>query len=146
MRPHVAVLVDAPDHDDLRQQGVARDLHPPLVGDEDVEAALLHLDVIEPVLERRELGLIQHEQRAPAAQGQHPRRHRRDQVRILDRRQQRAKVGERELEARTRGLPLFLAGKQVDFDHAARLSANPTDSISSGATSSIDTAWNAASR
>src|SRR5437899_3247866 len=55
---------------------------------------------------------------------------------------------EPELEARAgrRLLRPLLAGEQVDFDHPTRLSARPTASIRSGATSSTDTVSNTASR
>src|SRR3989449_7337834 len=45
-----------------------------------------------------------------------------------------------------RSRPLLLPWEEIYFDHAARLSASPTDSISSGATSSTDTDSNTASR
>src|SRR5213079_3776857 len=73
-------------------------------------------------------------------------RARRDEPRILDRRDEAAQVGEGELEPAPRCRPLLLPWEEIDFDHAARLSATPTDSISSGATSSTETDSNTLSR
>src|SRR2546427_7831175 len=88
------------------------------------------------------------EQRCGAATSDHPRGHRRDEPGVLGVGQQGPEVGQRELELKARaGRRLLLcAGKKVYLDHAARLSASPTESKSSGATSSTATASNTASR
>src|SRR5205807_5941696 len=70
-----------------------------------------------------------------------------EQPGVFDARKQTPEVGQRELEARAAaGRLLLLSGKKVYFDHAARLSARPTESIRSGATSSTATDSNTASR
>src|SRR5205814_6129635 len=66
---------------------------------------------------------------------------------VFDARKQTPEVGQRELEARAAaGRLLLLSGKKIYFDHAARLSARPTDSIKRGATSSTATDSNTESR
>src|SRR5437667_388543 len=70
-----------------------------------------------------------------------------EQPGVLDARKQTPEVGQRELEARAAaGRLLLLSGKKIYFDHAARLSARPTDSIKRGATSSTATDSNTESR
>src|SRR5438876_199029 len=66
--------------------------------------------------------------------------------RVLDRGDEATEIGKGELEPAPRCRPLLLPWEKIYFDHAARLSASPTDSISRGATSSTDTDSNTASR
>src|SRR4029077_16019287 len=65
---------------------------------------------------------------------------------VLDAGQQSLEIGQGELEPRTARRLFLFPRKEVDFDHAARLSARPTDSIKSGATSSTETDSNTESR
>src|SRR2546428_2157821 len=140
VRPDVAVRVDAADDVDLRDQRVADALGLPLLGDHRVEAALLRLHLGAAVLGHPQPRALRDEPQQPAPDHDQRGRARREQPRVLDARKQTPEVGQRELEARAAGgcLPL-LPGKQVDFDHAARLSARPTESIKRGAISSTAT-------
>src|SRR5947209_911213 len=140
VRPDVAVRVDAADDVDLRDQRVADALGLPLLRDHRVEAALLRLHLGAAVLGHPQPRALRDEPQQPAPDHDQRGRARREQPRVLDARKQTPEVGQRELEARAAGgcLPL-LPGKQVDFDHAARLSARPTESIKRGAISSTAT-------
>src|SRR5881396_664025 len=140
VRPDVAVRVDAADDVDLRDQRVADALGLPLLRDHRVEAALLRLHLGAAVLGHPQPRALRDEPQQPAPDHDQRGRARREQPRVLDARQQTPEVGQRELEARAAGgcLPL-LPGKQVYFDHAARLSARPTESIKRGAISSTAT-------
>src|SRR6266851_8462108 len=144
VRPDVAVRVDVADHHDLGEQRVPNTLRLALLGDHDVEPPLLHLDRLERALGQRQLRALDHKERRRTTTHDHPRQDRGDQPGVLDVRDQPAQVRHTELEASARGFAL-LTWEKIDFDHAARLSARPTDSISSGATSSTDTASNAVS-
>src|ERR1043166_6443786 len=83
------------------------------------------------------------EERAAAAHD-HPGRNGADQPRVFDLGNDRLEVGHRELDASSLADLLF-TGKEIYLDHAARLSARPTASISSGATSSTGTVSNTSS-
>src|SRR5882724_3509830 len=147
VRPDVAVRVDAADDGDLRDQRVADALRLPLLRDHRVEAPLLHLHLGAAVLGHPQPRALRDEPQQPAADHDQRGRARREQPRVLDARKQTPEVGQRELEARAAGgrLPL-LPGQQVDFDHEARLSARPTESIKRGAISSTATDSNTESR
>src|SRR5256885_13073665 len=102
---------------------------------------------LRPRVQPLEAGALGDEQQQPAPHHDHGRRARREEPRVLDAGQQALEVGQRELEARAASRRLlFLAGEEIDFDHAARLSAKPTDSMSSGAISSTETDSNTLSR
>src|SRR5947208_688347 len=147
VRPDVAVGVDRANDLDLRDERVANSLGLALLGDHRVEAPLLRLHLDAAVLEHPQPRALCDEPQQPTPDHDQRGRARHQQPRVLDARQQTPEIGQRELEARAAGgrfLPL--PGKQVYFDHAARLSARPTDSISSGATSSTATDSNTESR
>src|SRR5213596_1594233 len=144
--PDVAVGVDAADDVDLRGERVADPLRLALLRDHRVEPPLLHPHCVEPRLGHAQPRRLRKEQQHRPDDHHGRRRARRDQPRVPDRGDEAAEIRERELESGARSRPLLLAGEEVDFDHAARLNASPTDSISSGATSSTSTASNTESR
>src|SRR5437588_3752126 len=147
VRPDVAVRVDAADDVDLGAQRVAGLLRLALLRDHGVEAPLLHPHPIEPRLEHAQARALGDEQQQSTPDHDHGRGVPREEPGVLDARQEPLEVGQGEPEARAGPCRLFsLAGQQIDFDHAARLSARPTDSISSGATSSTETDSNTLSR
>src|SRR6266516_4767583 len=150
VRPDVAVRVDPADDVDLREQRVADLLRLAFLRDHRVEPPLLDAHGLELRLEHSEPRAQGDEQQQPTADDHDRRDAGREQPWILDARDQPPQIREREpeLEARAgrRLLRPLLAGEQVDFDHATRLSARPTASIRSGATSSTDTVSNTASR
>src|SRR2546423_1206114 len=131
---------------ELGDARVADLLRRALRADHGVEAPLLDRDALEPRLGHAQPRGLGEEQQHHAHDHHRRGRARRDEPRILDRRDEAAEVGEGELEPAPRCPPLLLPWEEIDFDHAARLSASPTDSISSGATSSTDTDSNTASR
>src|SRR3989454_3166231 len=148
VRPDVAVGVDSPNDLDLGDERVADALGLALLGDHRVEAPLLRLHLDAPVLQHPQPRALRDEPQQPTPDDDQRRRARDEQPGVPDAGQQTPEVGQRELEARAAGrrlLPL-LPGKEVYFDHAARLSASPTDSIKSGATSSTATDSNTESR
>src|SRR2546428_123169 len=148
VRPDVAVGVDSPNDLDLGDERVADALGLALLGDHRVEAPLLRLHLDAPVLQHPQPRALRDEPQQPTPDDDQRRRARDEQPGVPDAGQQTPEVGQRELEARAAGrrlLPL-LPGKEVYFDHAARLSASPTDSIKSGAMSSTATDSNTESR
>src|SRR2546426_616637 len=148
VRPDVAVAVDAADDVDLRDQRVSDLLRLALLRDHDVEATLFGAHRIESRFDHGEARPLGDEQRRRAASRDDPRDHCRDEPGVLDVGQEGPEVGQRELELKARaGRRLLLAtGEKVYLNHAARLSASPTASSSSGATSSTAMASNPASR
>src|SRR5437762_2793263 len=146
VRPDIAVGVDAADDVDLRDERVPDLLRLALLGDHGVEAPLLGPHAIEPRLGHAQPGRLREEQQHHAHDHHGRRRARRDQPRVLDRGDEATEIGKGELEPAPRCRPLLLPWEKIYFDHAARLSASPTDSISRGATSSTDTDSNTASR
>src|SRR6266480_4275894 len=146
VRPDVAVRVDAADDVDLRDQRVADLLGLPLLCDHGVEAPLLDPHRVEPRLEHPQAGALGDEQQQSTPDHDHRRRARGEQPRVLDTGQQALEIGQGELEPRAPRRLFLFPGKEIDFDHAARLSARPTDSISSGAISSTETDSNTLSR
>src|SRR5712692_4809180 len=146
VRPDVAVGVDAADDVDLIHERIPDPLRLPLLGDDGVEPLLLGPHALELRLEHLEPRALGNEQEQPAAYHDHGRGARGQEPGVLDAREQPLDVGQPELEARAARRSLLLAGEEVDFDHAARLSARPIASIKSGATSSTDTVSNTASR
>src|SRR6266581_4625970 len=145
--PDVAVRVDAADDVDLLDERVADPLRLALLRDHGVEPLLLDPHGVELRLEYPEPRALRDEQQQPTADDHHRGAAGRQQPGVLDAGDQAPEIGQRELEARARcRLLRLLAGKQVYFDHAARLSASPTESIRSGATSSTATDSNTASR
>src|SRR6266487_1707753 len=140
VRPDVAVGVDTADDGDLRDERVANALRLALLRDHRVKPPLLRLHFGEAVLKHPQPRALGDEPEQPSPDHDQRGRARHQQPRVLDARQQTPEVGQRELEARAAGgRLLLLSRKEVYFDHAARLSARPTDSISSGATSSTAT-------
>src|SRR6266511_1568218 len=140
VRPDVAVGVDPANDLDLRDERVADALGLALLGDHLVEAPLLRLHLDAAVLQYPQSRALRDEPQQPAPDHDQRGRARHEQPRVLDARKQAPEVGQRELEARAAGgRLLLLPGKEIYFDHAARLSARPTDSISSGAISSTAT-------
>src|SRR5439155_23215897 len=147
VRPDVAVGVDSPNDLDLRDERVADSLGLALLGNHGIEAPLLRLHLDTAVLEHPQPRALRDEPQQATPDDDQRGRARSEQPRVLDARKQTPEVGQRELEARAAGGRLLpLPGKEVYFDHAARLSARPTDSISSGATSSTATDSNTESR
>src|SRR5256886_163731 len=146
VRPDIAVRVDAADDADLRDQRVADLLGLPLLRDHGVEAPLLDAHRIEPRLEHPQAGALGDEQQQSTPDHDHRRRARGEQPRVLDTGQQALEIGQGELEPSAPRRLFLFSGKEIDFDHAARLSARPTDSISSGAISSTETDSNTLSR
>src|SRR5882762_3469029 len=139
--------VDAANDGDLRDQRVADALGLALLGDHRVEAPLLRLHLGEPVLGHPQARALRDEPQQPAPDHDQRGRAGHEQPRVLDARQQAPEVGQRELEARAAGgCLLLLPREKIYFDHAARLSARPTDSIKRGAISSTATDSNTESR
>src|ERR1051325_4762676 len=101
---------------------------------------------IEPRLEHPQAGALGDEQQQTPPDHDHGSRARGEQPGGLDAGQQALEGGRGELEPRAPRRLFLFPGKEIDFDHAARLSARPTDSISSGATSSTETDSNTLSR
>src|ERR1041385_3348204 len=144
--PDVAVRIDAADDVDLCDQRVADLLRLPLLRDHGVKAPLLDAHRIEPRLEHPQAGALGDEQQQTPPDHDHGSRARGEQPGVLDAGQQALEVGQGEREPRAPRRLFLFPGKEIDFDHAARLSARPTDSISSGATSSTETDSNTLSR
>src|SRR5712691_11060491 len=147
VRPDVAVRVDAADDVDLGDERVADSLGLPLLRDHRVEAPLLRLHLDAAVLRHPQPRALRDEPQQPATDHDQRGRAGGEQPGVFDARKQTPEVGQRELEARAAaGRLLLLSGKKIYFDHAARLSARPTDSIKRGATSSTATDSNTESR
>src|SRR3989454_2510598 len=147
VRPDVAVGVDPANDLDLRDERVANSLGLALLGDHRVEAPLLRLHLDAAVLEHPQPRALCDEPQQPAADHDQRGRAGGEQPGVFDARKQTPEVGQRELEARAAaGCLLLLSGKKIYFNHAARLSARPTDSIKRGATSSTATDSNTESR
>src|SRR6266853_2304678 len=147
VRPDVAVRVDAADDVDLGDERVADSLGLPLLRDHRVEAPLLRLHLDAAVLRHPQPRALRDEPQQPATDHDQRGRAGGEQPGVIDARKQTPEIGQRELEARAAaGRLLLLSGKKIYFDHAARLSARPTDSISSGAISSTATDSNTESR
>ena len=99
MRPDVAVRIDVADDADFIHQRVAHLFHLAFLRDHDVELALLVLHVCESGLGSREPGALGDEQRRTAAAHDDPRRDRAEQPRVLDLRDEGAKIRHRKRDA-----------------------------------------------
>src|SRR6266513_2176928 len=147
VRPDVTVGVDAADDVDLRDQRVADALGLAFLRDHRVEPPLLGLHLGEAVLGYAQSRALRDEPQQPAPDHDQRGRAGHQQPRVLDARQEAPEVGQRQLEARAAGGRLLvLTGKKIYFDHSLLHSARPTESISSGATSSTATDSNTESR
>src|SRR6266446_6398354 len=147
VRPDVAVRVDAADDGNLRDERVPDALRLPLLRDHRVEAPLLRLHLGAAVLSHPQPRALRDEPQQPATHDDQRGRAGGEQPGVFDACKQTPEVGQRELEARAAaGRLLLLSGKKIYFDHAARLSARPTESIKRGATSSTATDSNTESR
>src|SRR5690242_7507362 len=146
VRPHVAVRVDPADDVYLGDERIPDLFRLPLLGDHRVEAPLLGLYVREFRVEHAQPRAVRDKREQPATDDDDRGGAYHEQPGVLDGGEQALEIGQRELEARAGRRLLLLAGEKIYFDHAARLSARPTDSISSGATSSTDTDSNTESR
>src|SRR5207248_5401444 len=105
----------------------------PLLRDHRVEAPLLRLHLDAAVLRHPQPRALRDEPQQPATDHDQRGRAGGEQPGVFDARKQTPEVGQRELEARAAaGRLLLLSGKKIYFDHAARLSARPTDSIKRG--------------
>src|SRR5438128_3297673 len=147
VRPDITVGVDPADDVYLSDERVADALRLALLRDHRVKPPLLRLHLGEAVLGHPQPRALRDEPQQPAPHHDQrgPAGH--QQPRVLDARQEAPEVGQRQLEARAAGgRLLLLSGKKIYFDHAARLSARPTESISSGATSSTAMDSNTESR
>src|SRR5690349_15515166 len=146
VRPHVPVRVDTADDVDLRDERIPDLLRLALLRDHRVEPPLLGLHVRELRVEDAQAGAVRDEGEEPAPDDDDRRGADDEEPRVLDGGDQALEIGQREPEARAGRRLLLLAREKIYFNHAARLSARPTDSMSRGATSSTATDSNTESR